>query len=291
LGNDYKLLIIGLDGLDYNLTLRWGFRGLLQSFHGRFHVGDISILYTPLIWSSILCGFNVEERGYDYERAVERSMGFLGLLRGFKRRIFGEKRFFRLRRLLFKLGLVKSVFIMPENLLKDTFLEVVRSRGFRVFVVEVPGYNERVNGLFRIRMHELVLSEKLSDKLSFIEDVKRDAINRLERTRDALNNYDLVMCYLPLPDLAHHLFFRGVKSKVRMHGVYSWLEVKVNEYLLREAYKLGFNVLILSDHGFDMKRYTHSEYAFWSCNVNLPGGIESYRDVKDCVLKLMGVLK
>jgi len=284
-----KILIICLDGLDYNLVLRWKITRLLQNFHGRFYVGDISTLYTPLIWSSILCGFNVEEKGYDYEKAVRRSMGLLGLLHGFKRKVFGERKFLNFRRLFIKLGLVKAIFIMPSYLLKETFLEIAKSRGFKVFALEVPGYNEDNNGVFRLKMHELVMTKKFNDKLVFIEHVKRDANYRLETVQNALDSYDIVMCYLPLPDLAHHLFFKGIKSRIRMYRIYKWLEANVSKYLLDSAYDLGFNVLILSDHGFDMKNYTHSCYAFWSSNVKLPKEIRNYRDIKDCVLSLLGV--
>ena len=282
-----KLLIICLDGLDYYLTLKWKISKLLQKIHGRFYVGDIRILYTPLIWSSILCGFSVEEKGYGYEEAVRRSMGTLRVLHDLKKKIFGEKRFWIIRRLLIFLRLLRANFIMPTNLLRETFLEILEDRGYKVFALEVPGYNEINNGRFRLKMHELILSKKLEDRMAFIKEVKNDTINRLNKTQQALETYDVVMCYSPLPDLAHHLFLKGIKSRILIYKTYRWLEKNVNKYLLKPAYDLNFNVLILSDHGFDMKNFTHSNYAFWSSNVELSRPIKTYRDVKDNILNML----
>ena len=282
-----RLLIIGLDGLEYTLVTRWNLLQLQQDFHGKFHVGDISRLYTPLIWSSILCGFNVEEKGYDYESAVKKSMGKLGPLHVIKRHLFGEKRRMWLARTVFKkLGLLKPPnFIMPEQLLKETFLEEIRkTTKRRVTAIEVPGYNERINGVFRLEMTRLAVTGNTKAKAQFITKVKNDALTRLERAREQLQSHDLVMCYIALPDLSHHLFFRGITDKIRILELYKWLENNVGRILLDPAYEASFNVIILSDHGFNMKELDHSSYGFWS--TNFPAEIYSYQDVKKRILNL-----
>lgn len=282
-----KLLILGLDGLEHKLVLQWDLKKLQQHFRGEFYVGGISRIYTPLVWSSILCGFNVEEKGYDFETAARTSMGKLGLLHVIKKHIFGvEDRSWRARKLLRKLGLLEPPrYIMPEKLLKETFLEKMIELGYCVFALEVPGYNERVNGVFRLKGAEIAISKTIKPKKSFVEEVKKDAVRRLAETRKALDNYDLVMCYLPLPDLAHHFFFKGVKGRIRILTLYKWLEKNVDEIVLEHAYKLGFQAMILSDHGFDMKIYDHSKYGFWSTTFQTE--IKTYEDIKSCVLNLL----
>jgi len=282
-----KLLILGLDGLEHKLVLRWDLTRLLQQFHGEFYVGSISRLYTPLVWGSILCGFNVEEKGYDYEKAARMSMGKLGVLHVIKRYVVGEKKKMWLaRKLLKKLGLLETPrYVMPEQLLKETFLEKTIELGYHVFALEVPGYNERINGVFRLKGSKIAISKSIKAKKSHVEEVKQDAIRRLTEAKKALNNYDLIMCYMSLPDLAHHFFFKGVKSRIRILTLYKWLEENVNKIVLEHAYKLGFNVMILSDHGFDMKKYDHSKYGFWSTNFQTE--VKTFEDIKGCVLNLL----
>lgn len=282
-----KLLILGLDGLEHKLVLEWGIAKLLQQFDGEFYVGSISRIYTPLVWSSILCGFNVEEKGYDYEKAARMSMGKLGVLHVIKKRIFGEKKKMWLaRKLLKKLGLLEPPrYIMPEQLLKETFLEKSMGLGYHVFALEVPGYNERMNGVLRLKGTKIAVSHSFKAKKFLVEEIKRDCIRRLRETKQALTQCNLVMGYLPLPDTAHHFFFKGVKDRIRMFTLYKWLEENVNKIVLEPAYKLGFNVMILSDHGFDMKKYDHSKYGFWSTNFQTE--IKTFENIKGCVLNLL----
>ena len=278
-----KILILGLDGLDYYLSKRWNVKHILQRFNGTFDVSDISILYTPLIWSSILCGYNVEKRGYNYNTAVKKSLGILGVFYNVKRKIIKKRTPF-LRTMLIKLGLLKANFIMPKDLRKDSFLEILKNKGFKVYALEVPGYNEELNGKYRLKMHDIVTA-KISIKKKFIECVKEDSLRRLREISFALEGYDVVMGYLPLPDLAHHLFYHSIKSKIFMYGLYRWLDSVVYTTLLKKAYELGFTVIILSDHGFLMERNTHSPYAFWSSNISLV--IKTYKDIKNQILKII----
>jgi hypothetical protein len=280
-----RLLILGLDGLEYKLVYRWKLENLLQDFHGIFQVGDISRLYTPLIWSSILCGFNVEHAGYTYEKAIRKSMGKLGLLHEIKKIIFGEKqRMWIMRKMLRKLGLLQPPeFIMPEKLLMQTFLKQFEKFGVKVFAIEIPGYNEKTNGVFRNQMPELATHGNWREKKRFLKNIMQEAKERFAKTKDNLENYDLLMTYIPLPDLAHHLFFKGFKSRIELMTLYKWLETKTKEVLI-SAQKLNFKTLIISDHGFDMKKYYHSLYGFWSANFQIE--MEDFTEVKKCLYAL-----
>jgi hypothetical protein len=286
-----KLLILGLDGLEHSLVKRWNLSKLIQVFQGEFYVGNISKLYTPLIWSSILCGFNVENRGYSHEEAVRKSMGVLGILHAVKKRVMGvENRSWLARKILKKIGFLRPPnFIMPEKLMEETFLRIMGRQKYDIFVLEVPGYNEMINGVFRMKMAKMAVSGTKKVKIAFIEEVKQDTMNRLLKTKQALRKNDVVMFYSPLPDLAHHLFFKGFKDRIRIGALYKWIEHSVFELVLKDAYKLNFNVLILSDHGFDMKKCYHSKYGYWSANFQTQ--IKSFEDVKASVFNLLKLEK
>jgi len=45
--------------------------------------------------------------------------------------------------------------------------------------------------------------------------------------------------------------------------------------------------IVVSDHGFDTKEYTHSEYGFWSSNVELPQKPRTVLDFKNIILQLL----
>jgi len=62
-----RLLILGLDGLDYDLVTRWELKIFMQRVFGKHYIGDLRDLYTPIIWSCFLTGLNVEKHGYDLE--------------------------------------------------------------------------------------------------------------------------------------------------------------------------------------------------------------------------------
>ncbi len=283
-----KLVIIGLDGLDYKLASKWRVNKLMLSFNGEFYVGDIERLYTPIIWSSILCGFNVAERGYGYSEAIERSMGLLRIAYRVKKKIMPKRSTGFVRDILAKLGLLKANFTMPQSLRRESFLETLAMKGYRVKAIEVPGYNERVNGRYRLRMSRLALEKNMDSRIKFIEEVKRDCTSRFREAMESLGDYDLIMCYTPLPDLAHHLFHYGLASRVRMYSLYKWIENQVYKNLIKPSLEENYEVMILSDHGFIMEQGVHSKYAFWSTTFKPPVDVESYRDIKKIVLSIMG---
>lgn len=277
-------MILALDGLESSLVAKWELKILLQKFHGRYYIGGLSKLYTPLIWASILVGANIEEKGYTYDRAVRKSMGKIGLLHIIKKNLVGEeKRSWLARKILKKIGLLEPPkFIMPPNLLRQTFLKQIEIMGYKVFALEIPGYNEKTNGIFRLEMPKLTISGKLEAKRDFIRKVMEDAEVRIEKTEKALRTYDLVMTYIPLPDLAHHLFFKQTLTvRLEMLNVYKWLEKKAS--ILKDAYDLNFKAIVLSDHGFDMKNYDHTNFGFWS--ANFPTQLKSYEEICPKILK------
>ncbi len=282
-----RVFILGLDGLDHDLTVKWNIGNLLQRYHGTFSVEDINVLYTPLIWSSILCGTNVTKEGYDYNEAIRRSMGIAGSLRKI-RVILGRGIARRItRRVLIKLGVIKANFIMPKNLINRTFIEIARRQGLRVKAIEVPGYNERINGIFRIKMHDIAPRGDLRISAKFLEQVKLESRRRIIETINYLGKYDLIMTYIPLPDLAHHLYCgRKLLTKVKMYTIYKWLEETLIN-LLEKAREKDYATLILSDHGFKISECTHSPLAFWSLNIHPEVHVRSYKDIKPLVLSLL----
>jgi len=157
---------------------------------------------------------------------------------------------------------------MPDHLKRQTFLEKARQQGKTVIAIEVPGYNETKNEFYRSRCKDYIF-RPLREKLEFLKIVSRDSESRIKEAYEKVEKFtDLVFLYVPMPDLAHHLLFRSLKERIELYKIYNDLG-RMIEPLLKKAYRNNYVVLIISDHGFDIKKYYHSSYGFWSLNKDL----------------------
>jgi len=268
-----KLLIVGLDGLEPELVERWNLALFKQRSYGRHYVGILRTLSTPLLWGTFLIGRNVEELGYDVKTMmIRKNLGLfpLPLKPLYWLRVKLLPRRLGLRRVLRKMGLVKeySACIMPRRLIDMTFLEKLKSMGYSVHAIEVPGYNETINEKYR-NMVPRYISSPFIVKLKTLMDILEELKDRVKEGLEAVERgFDIVFVYLPMPDVAHHFFSKGdAKSMRGLRRVYTRLEQLI-EPLIRRAYGENYVVLIVSDHGFDFQTHDHSEYGFWSLNID-----------------------
>ncbi len=289
-----KLLIIGLDGLDYNLVTKWDLRVFKQKIYGKHYVGFASKLYTPILWSMFLTGLNVEKLGYDLNSLKEKramdslKWNFLKTLYLIRKKIPVKE--LGLRKILISLGLAKRYpsSIMPEYLLKKTFLEKAKELSLKVSAIEVPGYNEEINEKYR-SLNSIYVFKSLREKLSFINEIINDCNRRILKSLNyVIADYDLIFVYLPLPDLAHHLLFKNLRELVELRKIYGKLEKKVQQ-LTSYANVKNYVILIVSDHGFDMKNCYHSSWGFWSLNKNIEiaNKLKKITDFHDLILFLL----
>lgn len=268
-----KVLIIGLDGLDYRLVTRWNMDIFKQKIYGMHYVGFLKTLYTPIIWGCFLTGRDITREGYNLKvlkkkRSEEAFPRFLRPFYKLKKKLLGS-RTFRMKEILRRLGLVKRYppSIMPKDLLKKTFLEKVRAYGYSICAIEIPSYNERLNEKYRT-LYINYISASLKKKLMFLQEVKKDCYSRIKQTLEAvMSGVDLIFVYLPLPDIGHHLLFKGIKERIALRIHYGEIRKMITP-LIRKASSKEYLILVVSDHGFDIKKYTHSEYGFWSLNLD-----------------------
>ncbi len=290
-----RLVILGLDGLDPDLVDSWDMRWFKQRTWGKHYVGLLKNLYTPILWSCFLTGLNVEEHGYDINALKEKRMKealrsrFLYGLYMLRRKIPIRKT--GLRKLLIKLGLINpyQASIMPENLMRRNFLEELKREGYRVVAIEVPGYNETKNEYYRGRVDELV-TRPFRKRVEAVDEALEDTRERVARAVEYVDSdYDIVFVYTPLPDFAFHMAVRpDVKVKVWLRTVHHNL-YSIIEELINLAQRKGYAVLMVSDHGFDLRKYYHTTYGFWSLSTERPPWwkIRSILDFKDNILKLV----
>ncbi len=281
-----KVFVIGLDCLEYKDVLSWKLSGLMQRYYGKYDVkpavreGDP--LYTPLIWASFLTGTPSYKYGFSSETLERKTWRGFYLL--YKIRKLIPIKNLHLRRAAIKLGIKNldcGVERMPEEARKDTFLEVAERKGYRVWAKEIPSYNDDLIAKYRMRIG-LVYNRSLEEKLEALKKVFSDVERLWREALSALPDHDLVMFYSPLPDFAHHMFpTKKIKHRLRMHQVYKRLNEMVSS-APDDVVKL-----IVSDHGFDNEKFTHSDYGFWSSNFPLPRKPETVLDFKEIILNLL----
>ena len=228
------IVILGLDGLDYTLVQRWRLSALQQHQHGTVTVPidpEKGVPLSPEVWGSFLCGKHVKP--------------------SFKR---VAKRLPMLKRLLYKLRgkHVGRINVGFEPLHEPTFLDFTDS-----YTVNVPWYDSDYANYH-------IFNQLSAGKLSAAETV--EALKRLYQEytiqfAEALEthrDYELLFGYFPFPDDFQHLFLSRLED---IHRIYSDL----NEYVASLAIEDDW-LLIVSDHGWDTQKLTHSQRGFYSSN-------------------------
>ncbi len=295
-----KLLILGLDGLDPDLVERWRMDWFKQETYGRHYVGFFKDLYTPILWGSLLTGLNVEEHGYSMKELKEKRIReafrsrLLYILYKLRTRILPKRRL-GVRKIFVKMRLIDPYppSVMPENLLRQTFLEELKSRGYRVVAIEVPGYNETRNEYYRSQLVELA-GASFTKKKALIDEALEDTRERIAKTLSFIDEgYDLVFMYTPLPDIALHLAVKPtLHVKTWLRTIHRRLYDTISE-AIRHAKERNYAVLIVSDHGFNLEKNYHSDYGFWSLSIRPPTwwNINTILDFKKNIVKLVSNLK
>ena len=293
-----RLLIIGLDGLDARYVERWSLRGLQQAYWGQHYVGFLKKLYTPILWSCFLTGLNVEEHGYDLERLrYKRGEDALPpIVRPFyalRKKLLPSHVKLGIRWFLAKLRVTRRCppSNMPSGLRRRSFLEVFKSSGLHVQALEVPGYNEQWNEYFRTAC-DVFFTAPLSARLRVMNYCIRECERRVSLAVKALSKRkrpDVLMVYFPMPDIAHHLLLKGIRAIRELHRAY-WLAERWVE-TIKEMAGPDYICLIVSDHGFERAEKTHSDYGFWSLNVEPPFRPERITDFYRLIMELAARLR
>ena len=280
-----KTLIICLDGLELNYVLKWNLKGLLQKNYGTHDVSMIERIYTPLIWSAFLTGQNPQEIGYTMEYIEkQRINAYPSILRTFAllRKRFLPKKNLNLRRLAMKLGIYDMKKTnMPTNIRKQTFVSKLRDEGYNVYIEEFPSYNEFEKELFARIDPGLYLRRSFDERFRRVKESWDFTIKRWIRVLHVIPTHDLILFYTNFPDSAHHVLFKE-EELIFVKDFYLKLE---NLPFLKDLKNIV--KLIVSDHGFIHNEHTHSNYGFWSSNINLPYEPKTVFDFHDLIIKLV----
>ena len=296
-----RVIVLGMDGLDANLVVKWGLKTFMQQYYGvhdvRVAVRPNDPLYTPLIWAGFLLGKPAYSFGLDHRliaiRRAQRGYRFPTALYKIRFKLFGMRKL-GIRPILMKLKIydIKKVVekaheieALPEEALKYTLPEIAKSNGYRVWTKEFPSYNDFKCAEWRAKALELVgvSNEKYLEEL---EERYQYSIKLLQEAVESAKSHDLILYYTPVIDMANHRFYKpdNIKYMTRLATYYKRMEKAVSE-VIKQIPKSA--LIIVSDHGFDPKKREHSSHGFWSINVKPPLIPRTILDFKPLILKLL----
>jgi len=254
-----RVFILALDGLDYGLARRWRLLNLLQKRHGAFRIGreyyhpTQRVPYSPTIWATVITGRRPREHGvrdwWVYGGILDK-LRYLPVIRWIKGK----------RKLLARLGIRPHVPSRAE-LGCETIFDVVKPS----IAVNVPPYNDPTE--YHAILREAV-EKGLDEYLRAIWRVHEMRVRDTLRALEEAGEWKLFMTWLDLADLLGHTCI-GRRRLELMKG-YMELNRLAGELQRRVPGDTVF--LIISDHGMrlaeDGVSGDHSEYAFWSLNLD-----------------------
>jgi len=264
-----KILILAIDGLEYNLVQEFSLTNLMQQQHGtidvteycKYHYTDTPA--TPIIWASFITGKMPEEHGImlnkkyqsktlEIARKTAQAIG-LGRIRGKARvlRAFGAGK-------LTKEGIMQNGPEYYHNKGLPTIFNLAQQTVAR----NVPTWN--------YHQDRNLLAEYFDGK---IDQHRLTVVLNLQLYADfeyaqktAQTEYDLMMIYMESLDLIGHAMAGDLYTMQQFYKTADKLTAKLQKTIPEDSF-----LLIASDHGMQPKgQYgDHTNHAYYSANQPL----------------------
>jgi len=252
-----KLFILALDGLDYNLVEKWRLRGIMQRKYGKLRVPvtEEGFALSPQVWASFLTG-RTEEKKFVKPKLlvlVETLRKYIPLSLGIGKKIS---------------KILGTPPIYPE-LNRDTFLTELPENSYYVFNFPYINFQglEILRGFIKGE-YSLKDTRHILRKLYQLR--MRQVLNLTRREEQ------LILAYMEFPDLTQHFF----PNRAILHHY-----LTLDTFIKRLSKRLVDRVLILvSDHGFDPKTRMHTDYGFYSANMDIK--LTDIREFHDLILNI-----
>ena len=269
-----KLLILGIDALEYTLVEEWNLKFIKQKEYGKTvvpltktHIDSHPA--TVVVWPCFITGKQPKEMGYETVKIIKEDR-----LDDF---YWAIKSRFPKSEIFFKYFHRKSRSYKPtrDNIKAPTLFD---TQNISSIHLHVPVYDDNAfpeyRGIGTFRAIDDKNYRKIYEKgcRKEFEDRTKEIYNLLEK------DWDLAMQYFYLLDGIQHVFF---KNKLKIMDYYLMFNMFVKD--LTKKLDKDVIILIISDHG--QIKGMHTEYGFYSCNIKL--GLENPKitDFKEIIEK------
>jgi len=289
-----RVLILGIDALEYKLVEEWGLKHLKQKEYGKTIVPISEGFGEPVtlvVWPSFISGSDPEIMGFDSPILFRQPLRFL--LEKFyfpfvnneqqseHEDILTEKTSFKGKIISYiNLAFMKAgMGRYPErqDIKTQTFFD---NNDYKSIHKNIPVYDKIFtteerdsarNGVIRAisdRSFRKEFEQKLKKELDLgIENVYKEIKNP---------NWDLFMQYFYVLDGIQHVYF---KNKIKVMDYYLRFNKFVGE--LKKKLPKDTMLLIVSDHGQENGVHTH--YGFYSSNIKLGLNNPKISDFKNLI--------
>lgn len=288
-----RVLILGIDALEYDLIHEWNLHHLKQIEYGKVTVPITKGLGEPateIVWPCFITGKGPKQMGFESPILYRQPYKWFSdhIYNQFTssftdihpENILEEKKS-RKRRILDNISSIMTkagVFYHPmrKNIKASTLFDnpSLRTAHFHIPVYDTDPFPSYRKQIVDVIMKTLPPSEFLSScKHSF-----QERWTELEMYLQQHNDWDVVMMYWFCLDAIQHAFFN---KKLKIMDFY----LLFNKYVGQFIQKLPSDILVLiiSDHG--QKNGIHTDYGFYSSNKKLHLKNPNITDFKDIIEK------
>ena len=268
-----RVIILGLDALEYNKVEELDLRYLKQKEYGKTNVPITEGWKEPatvIVWPCFITGCQPKQMGYTAPILFVQPFQFLL-----------DKFYFPMRNYMFKNKYVEDVSEKKVsqdvlNILKDTTRKSKIARhpekkdikaptlfdnSFKCCHKYIPVYDEPMDTLARWDIFNVM--EDSSKKWDFINKYRKEIKTKKDELFDLLEeDYELIMMYWYCLDGIQHALF---KDKLCIDEFYIRFNSLVKE--IQDNTSKEDMILVISDHG--QEKGIHTPYGFYSCNHEL----------------------
>lgn len=289
-----KCIILGLDGLEYNIVEKFDFQALKQEEYGKIKIPKELYIevscepykhpvyepWTPLIWYSFITGrFPSEEFKQDMKALGVWNSNALNNVNKLMGKLikFGFDDISKVKKILESLGFRKRL-----PLTRDYNVPTIFDLTENSIAIDVPTYTENWPFGLEARPNEDIrnfIDRALNYELDQFNLVKNKVLSILEN-----EDWGLLMMYSKLLDTFGELSFNE-KLISAYHMVNDFAE-KIRNLVDNSSF-----ILIISDHGIERIGKTrfgkHSDYGFYSTNISLRMNTPKHVDFFNVIKKVI----
>jgi len=264
LRKDPKVIVIGIDGLEYNFVKEWRLKNIMQKKYCMLDLSDYTIVATPPIWGSMLTG-EIDQEIMDKWIKRREILGDEGKVKQkwwakFGSTILPKSVSLWMWKTIFRNRLGGNLFETTSNYIMEKNVHNLFELFKNPWTNGVPGYNWRED----FRKHN-VMQQEASDGdnaryIRYIEDSYHNSKKQLLAALES-KTFDLVFWYEKILDSICHA---SHTKPINLMGYY--LEMNELIGIVKEKHPNSV-IYIVSDHGMERKKggyWWHSNHAFFS---------------------------
>jgi predicted AlkP superfamily phosphohydrolase/phosphomutase len=288
-----KVIILGIDALEYKLVEDWNLKNLKQKEYGKIKLP----LYpgrepaTEIIWPCFITGKEPKEMGYSSINIYSKSLKpIISLFSPVINKLFidtktkdGEHKIQgRLSILYIFIMLLKKIGLIRKPSKEDIKAETIfENKKLKSIHLHMPVYDKDDFPDYRKELIKIISKKEYKPVIEIKQ--KKEFKKRSKEVFDYLNkkDWDIFMQYFYVLDGVQHIFYNNSKKVAQFYLMFDEFVEKVSKKIDEKTL-----LLVVSDHG--QLKGIHTTYGFYSLNKKL--GLINPRliDFKPLIEKLLG---